>query len=206
MSNSATIFPVRITVATAVVFALTLAATGGAQSVGVGTHFRIAERSPGVCDFFYTPVDGSSSMLRFFGNNSSYMHLHVLDAQVGLGDYPITGARLNVGEGSSCGTLSRGSLYGVIGQASVPGGPACGIYGYATSQTGPASAGVFGRAYGSGDKRGVVGEAGSTSGYGVLSLGRLGTVGSKHFIQPHPSLSETFGEAVLGLTGRTLNS
>ena len=27
-----------------------------------------------------------------------------------------------------------------------------------------------------------------------------------HFIQPHPSLSETFGEAVLALTGRTLNS
>jgi dihydrolipoamide dehydrogenase len=27
-----------------------------------------------------------------------------------------------------------------------------------------------------------------------------------HFIQPHPSLSESFGEAVLGLTGRSLNS
>ena len=26
-----------------------------------------------------------------------------------------------------------------------------------------------------------------------------------HFIQPHPSLSETFGEAVLSLTGRSLN-
>jgi dihydrolipoamide dehydrogenase len=27
-----------------------------------------------------------------------------------------------------------------------------------------------------------------------------------HFIQPHPSLSENFGEAVLSLTGRSLNS
>ena len=27
-----------------------------------------------------------------------------------------------------------------------------------------------------------------------------------HFLQPHPSLSESFGEAVLGLTGRSLNS
>ena len=27
-----------------------------------------------------------------------------------------------------------------------------------------------------------------------------------HFIQPHPSLSESFGEAVLALTGRSLNS
>ncbi len=27
-----------------------------------------------------------------------------------------------------------------------------------------------------------------------------------HFIQPHPSLSENFGEAVLALTGRSLNS
>ena len=26
-----------------------------------------------------------------------------------------------------------------------------------------------------------------------------------HFIQPHPSLSENFGEAVLALTGRSLN-
>ena len=27
-----------------------------------------------------------------------------------------------------------------------------------------------------------------------------------HFLQPHPSLSESFGEAVLSLTGRSLNS
>ena len=27
-----------------------------------------------------------------------------------------------------------------------------------------------------------------------------------HYLQPHPSLSETFGEAVLSLTGRSLNS
>ena len=27
-----------------------------------------------------------------------------------------------------------------------------------------------------------------------------------HFVQPHPSLSENFGEAVLALTGRSLNS
>ncbi|MCB0977527.1 MAG: dihydrolipoyl dehydrogenase [Acidimicrobiales bacterium] len=44
-------------------------------------------------------------------------------------------------------------------------------------------------------------------GQGYLAVNWDATVDDiAHFIQPHPSLSETFGEAVLGLTGRTLNS
>ena len=44
-------------------------------------------------------------------------------------------------------------------------------------------------------------------GQGYLSVNWEATVDEiAHFIQPHPSLSETFGEAVLALTGRTLNS
>lgn len=44
-------------------------------------------------------------------------------------------------------------------------------------------------------------------GQGYLSVNWEATVDEiAHFIQPHPSLSENFGEAVLALTGRTLNS
>ncbi len=44
-------------------------------------------------------------------------------------------------------------------------------------------------------------------GQGYLSVNWEATVEEiAHFIQPHPSLSENFGEAVLALTGRTLNS
>ncbi len=43
-------------------------------------------------------------------------------------------------------------------------------------------------------------------GQAYLSVNWEATVGDiAHFIQPHPSLSETFGEAVLSLTGRSLN-
>ncbi len=42
---------------------------------------------------------------------------------------------------------------------------------------------------------------------GYLSVNWQATVDEiAHFIQPHPSLSETFGEVVLSLTGRSLNS
>ncbi len=44
-------------------------------------------------------------------------------------------------------------------------------------------------------------------GQGYLAVNWEATVDElAHFIQPHPSLSENFGEAVLGLTGRSLNS
>ncbi|MEO6988298.1 MAG: dihydrolipoyl dehydrogenase [Aquihabitans sp.] len=44
-------------------------------------------------------------------------------------------------------------------------------------------------------------------GQGYLSVNWEATVEEiAHFIQPHPTLSENFGEAVLALTGRTLNS
>lgn len=44
-------------------------------------------------------------------------------------------------------------------------------------------------------------------GAGYLAVNWQATVDEiAHFIQPHPSLSESFGEAVLSLTGRSLNS
>ncbi|NLD77528.1 MAG: dihydrolipoyl dehydrogenase [Acidimicrobiales bacterium] len=44
-------------------------------------------------------------------------------------------------------------------------------------------------------------------GQGYLAVNWEATVDDvAHFIQPHPSLSESFGEAVLALTGRSLNS
>ena len=44
-------------------------------------------------------------------------------------------------------------------------------------------------------------------GQGYLAVNWDATVDEiAHFIQPHPSLSESFGEAVLALTGRSLNS
>jgi dihydrolipoamide dehydrogenase len=44
-------------------------------------------------------------------------------------------------------------------------------------------------------------------GQGYLSVNWQATVDEiAHLIQPHPSLSESFGEAVLSLTGRSLNS
>ena len=44
-------------------------------------------------------------------------------------------------------------------------------------------------------------------GQGYLAVNWEATVEEiAHFIQPHPSLSESFGEAVLSLTGRSLNS
>ena len=44
-------------------------------------------------------------------------------------------------------------------------------------------------------------------GQGYLAVNWEATVDDiAHFIQPHPSLSESFGEAVLSLTGRSLNS
>ena len=44
-------------------------------------------------------------------------------------------------------------------------------------------------------------------GAGYLAVNWEATVDDiAHFIQPHPSLSESFGEAVLSLTGRSLNS
>ncbi len=44
-------------------------------------------------------------------------------------------------------------------------------------------------------------------GQGYLAVNWEATVDEvAHFIQPHPSLSESFGEAVLALTGRSLNS
>ena len=44
-------------------------------------------------------------------------------------------------------------------------------------------------------------------GAGYLAVNWEATVDEiAHFIQPHPSLSESFGEAVLSLTGRSLNS
>jgi len=44
-------------------------------------------------------------------------------------------------------------------------------------------------------------------GQGYLAVNWEATVDDiAHFIQPHPSLSESFGETVLSLTGRSLNS
>lgn len=44
-------------------------------------------------------------------------------------------------------------------------------------------------------------------GAGYLAVNWQATVDEiAHFVQPHPSLSESFGEAVLSLTGRSLNS
>lgn len=44
-------------------------------------------------------------------------------------------------------------------------------------------------------------------GQGYLAVNWEATVNEiAHFVQPHPSLSESFGEAVLSLTGRSLNS